>query len=103
MDIRPQQLSALASVQVPLNHGNARKGQCREECHEACKAKGIKMLFLVVMIFAAGFLGRADLNRTRAESRLAGVMDVVVFKTPRWSPTGFLNVQIALAPGAHNA
>lgn len=43
---------------------------------------GIKMLFLVVMIFAAGFLG---------------VMDVVVFKTPRWSPTGFLNVQIALA------
>lgn len=46
------------------------------------RTMGIKMLFLVVMIFAAGFLG---------------VMDVVVFKTPRWSPTGFLNVQIALA------
>jgi len=46
------------------------------------RTMGIKMLFLVVMIFAAGFLG---------------VMDVLVFKTPGWSPTGFLNVQIALA------
>eukprot|EP00439_Symbiodinium_sp_Y106_P030114 s3370_g3.t1 len=90
MDIRPQQLSGLVLlVQVyrytgiPLNRGRSRKlGTSRGQCCQACEAKGIKMLFLVVMIFAAGFLG---------------VMDVLVFKTPGWSPTGFLNVQIALA------
>ena len=113
MDIRPQQLSGLVFlVQVyrytgiPLNRGRSRKlGTSRGQCCQACEAKGIKMLFLVVMIFAAGFLGRAGLKRTtRAELRLAlaGVMDVLVFKTPGWSPTGFLNVQIALAPGAHS-
>ena len=48
--------------------------------------------------------GWLEKDSTRAELRLAlaGVMDVLVFKTPGWSPTGFLNAQIALAPGAHS-
>ena len=75
MDIRPQQLSGLVLlVQVyrytgiPLNRGRSRKlGTSRGQCCQACEAKGIKMLFLVVMIFAAGFLGRAGLKRTAQE------------------------------------
>jgi len=46
------------------------------------RTMGIKVLFFTVMVIAAAFLA---------------VMDYVIFQSPRWMPTSFLNAQIALA------
>ncbi|CAE7879551.1 ABCG25 [Symbiodinium microadriaticum] len=46
------------------------------------RTMGIKIFFLAVMCFAAAFLS---------------VMDAIIFDSPPWSATSFLNAQIALA------